>query len=157
MSAFWKWALGLGAAGAAAWYFWPKTAWALSSTSLPSTLPPAQPPTNSLPPLLLTETSNGTTVNVRAGSLVILRLPSNPTTGFSWESASSGNLGAPEIAYVPDPVPAGTIGSGGTSQFTWTASAAALGKNLIRLDYKQPWDKTRTPVRQFTLTLNVTP
>lgn len=44
MSAFWKWALGLGAAGAAAWYFWPKDAAAAQLPPSPTPYAPYVPP-----------------------------------------------------------------------------------------------------------------
>jgi predicted secreted protein len=84
-------------------------------------------------------------VCVRAGQVFILKLRSNPTTGYMWELAESLNerivrfVGREYQTDITD-----RVGAGGTE--IWTFRAVGTGEEQIRLKYARPWEKETAPV-----------
>ena len=90
------------------------------------------------PPHNYNETDNGQTITgLVAGDVVIISLPENPTTGFSWNMTLSPGIALLNSTYVRTPVPAGVAGSGGTH--VWTLSMQQTGTQTVAGVYKQPW------------------
>ena len=91
---------------------------------------------------VLTEKQSGVRTNLVVGQEVELRLDTNPSTGHSWLVLASGSpvlvpLGEPR--YEPAPAPEGLVGRGGVEHRRFRA--AAPGDALLRLEYRQPWDR----------------
>jgi inhibitor of cysteine peptidase len=103
-------------------------------------------------PLALDVHDNGRTILVRAGTAIVVTLPSNPSTGFEWKLLSHGRVVRLVVhRYVP---PAKQIpGAGGRE--TWRFVAAARGTVAIVLGYLRPW-RPKDVVRRFRVTLRVT-
>jgi len=105
----------------------------------------------------LTQADNGKTVKLAVGTSVVIRLPGNPTTGYSWRTAkitgaAVGAAGEPKYqanAHAP-----GMVGVGGT--YTFTFKAAKQGKAEISLEYVRPWEKGIAPIKTFSATVEVT-
>lgn len=93
-------------------------------------------------------------VTVRVGDVLVVRLDSNPSTGYGWtwdESAAAGVLvkdGEPSMSGAA-PMP----GSGGVQ--TWRFRAAAPGEVQLQLDYLRPWEKGTPPVRTVRWSVQV--
>jgi predicted secreted protein len=86
------------------------------------------------------------TINAYAGQEIVIKLKSNPTTGYSWLLADELDAKILEFKgskYVPDAVAAGIVGSGG--QEVWTFMALAPGKDEISLKYVRPWEAGARP------------
>ncbi len=101
------------------------------------------------------ESSNGKTVTLAHNQNLIIKLKSNPTTGYQWRVVSTDRtLGYPEDKFVSN---SGAIGSGGIQKLTWNLAKNPLdetGEHKIKLEYKRASgaaDKT------FTLTIKVLP
>lgn len=94
------------------------------------------------------------TVAVRVGDVLVVRLDSNPSTGYGWtwdERAAAGVLvkdGEPTMSGAA-PMP----GSGGVQ--TWRFRAAAPGEAQLQLDYLRPWEKDTPPVRTVRWSVQV--
>ena len=100
------------------------------------------------------ETNNGETINgLRAGDVVTIRLPENPTTGFSWNTTLSSGIMLLNSTYIRDPVPAGVAGSGGTH--VWTLLLKQSGTQTFHGVYKQPWMPASENDLTYDLTFNV--
>lgn len=89
------------------------------------------------------------------GQLLILSLPSNPTTGFRWEIRDGAekvlrSLG-PEVYSNPED--AGLVGAGGVS--TWRFTARDAGEGRLLLTYQQPWEPNVPPAQTFECELRV--
>lgn len=89
------------------------------------------------------------------GQLLILSLPSNPTTGFRWMLRDTAtnvlqSLG-PEVYTNPED--AGLVGAGGIS--TWRFSAREPGEGRLLLTYQQPWEPSVPPADTFDCELRV--
>jgi len=101
-------------------------------------------------------TENNVTKNIElapSGSLVV-RLGSNPTTGYEWEEAAisdSAVIVQANREYVA-PEDTGTVGAGGTD--VWTFEAKEAGTATINISYGRPWEGGEKDT--YTITINVT-
>jgi inhibitor of cysteine peptidase len=105
--------------------------------------------------LELGESDDGGTFTVQEGDDVVLSLPANPSTGYSWVvTATDRSFGYPEETFEAD---SGATGSGGTSTFTWKTSGPfnLIGPHTVKLEYKRPWDTTNPPEDTFTFTVDI--
>jgi inhibitor of cysteine peptidase len=92
-------------------------------------------------------------LRLSSGQLLMLTLPSNPTTGFRWvlrDGAESvlESLG-PEVYSNPED--AGLVGSAGVS--TWRFNVKQAGKGQLRLAYQRPWETDVAPEKTFDCAL----
>jgi inhibitor of cysteine peptidase len=98
------------------------------------------------------DSDSGKTITIPKGGKVIVRLASNPTTGYQWQISSLDQeylrlVGEP--AY--DPSKTDRIGSGGTQVFTFITLKP--GKTMLVLDYKRSWEKR--PIKNFTIAVQI--
>lgn len=101
----------------------------------------------------VTDADNGKTITVTEGQNVIVKLGSNPTTGYRWEVASTDRrIGYPKETFVKNTD--GAVGSGGTQKFTWKTQGglSMVGMHHIKLDYKRA---NGVPSKSFTLQIKV--
>jgi len=89
----------------------------------------------------LTGADSGSSVNLARNGTLIVALPSNPSTGYSWTVA--GELPSTlrqegEPRYVPAGSTEPVVGAGGTEVFTFTAVEAGNAK--LELAYERPFD-----------------
>ena len=100
----------------------------------------------------VTEANNNTTVTVPLGGLLVVQLPSNPSTGYQWEVTAIDNTTLTQdgqVQYVPSqPI---TVGSGGTSVFTF--AALSTGNTAIQLQYIPPGGGVAS--QTFSLTVGI--
>ena len=104
--------------------------------------------------LKLTETDNGSDVNLDAGGQLMITLPGNPSTGFSWEVSSvDGDIlaqeGEPEY-FGEDSM---LVGLGGQVRFIFIAKEA--GSTTLELVYHRPWETNVAPLQTFTILVTV--
>jgi predicted secreted protein len=100
------------------------------------------------------ESNNGQTVNgLMPGDVVTIRLPENPTTGFSWNVTMSTGITLLNSTYIRDPVPDGVAGSGGTH--VWTLLLKQSGRQTFSGVYKQAWMPASDNDITYDLTFNV--
>jgi inhibitor of cysteine peptidase len=104
----------------------------------------------------LGEADNGHTVTVAKGGTVIVALPSNPSTGFSWavippQPAQLELHGEPK--YVPTVSTTPVVGAGGTEILTFEAKST--GTATLRLGYARPFEPGVPPEKTFEVTVTV--
>jgi inhibitor of cysteine peptidase len=107
------------------------------------------------PPVRLGPADNGRRVTLAVGACVALTLRQNPTTGYSWSVASSGEPvmhQEGDASFVPD---GRQRGGGGT--VTCRFRAAKAGRAEVTLVYSRPWEKNTTPAGTFRFTVEVAP
>jgi|GEM_PF-4735508 len=104
--------------------------------------------------LSMGEKDNGYTIFLAVGQNIKLSLSGNPTTGYTWQYATSPSsviLNALSEDYWSDePI---MTGSGGT--YTWTYNAAAAGETSLSLEYLRDWEQDTDPLQSFTLNVKV--
>ncbi|MHB9112153.1 MAG: protease inhibitor I42 family protein [Thermoleophilia bacterium] len=109
-------------------------------------------------PVTVTDVNSGETIELQQGQKLILRLPGNPSTGYSWSQAgtSAGVLTADgSFTFEQDqsggnPPPPG---AGGTEVCTFTATAA--GQQNLQLEYKRSWETDVPPAKSVTYIIKV--
>jgi predicted secreted protein len=105
-------------------------------------------------PVTIDRSSDGKAVGVVAGQAVIVRLPSNGTTGYEWGVSSGATaLGEPAISYEP----AGDApGAGGSTSFVWAdTKSVPSGHYSIALAYQRSWEPGA--IDTFTVEVDVLP
>lgn len=93
-------------------------------------------------PTLLGERDNGRDKTFRAGDVIEIRLPSNPSTGFGWQITGSAPGITPQSGtptFESDKHAPSMAGGGGTQVFRFAASGA--GRGTLRLSYRRSWEK----------------
>jgi len=104
--------------------------------------------------IALTESQNGTRVEIAKDQELEIRLPVQGGTGFTWELASKPS--APVDLVIAKVLPANDGSRPGGSQtqlFTFKPNAGGAGD--IELGYRRPWEKNTRPARKFTVHLVV--
>lgn len=109
-----------------------------------------------------TEASNGKEVSLKLGQTFTLTLTENPSTGYVWKFATSGNIeqnGSPACLILSDSfVPkagqsSSHVGSPGIHE--WRFRADLPGTSTIELRLIRPWDASSVK-RSFLIHLRVT-
>ena len=100
------------------------------------------------PPLEVGAGQAATVLNLTLGQHLIVRLPSNPSTGFNWNATDpAAGLLHPdgEPRYLPNAVPPGMVGAGGVME--WRFRATDRGTGNLRFEYKRPWEERGLPAQ----------
>jgi inhibitor of cysteine peptidase len=102
----------------------------------------------------LTASDNGGQVQVEAGSLIVISLQANPSTGYTWEPR---DLDPSMFELVGEPRfesdnPA-LLGAG--EVMTLTFKTLQAGTATLTLVYHRPWETGVEPIDTFTVTVTV--
>lgn len=97
--------------------------------------------------LVLTDTDSGADVEVDGGERFVLRLASNPSTGYAWEIDAMSTPGLAELrshSFIQD---AGTdvVGAAGVEVFEFEAGSDGAG--ILRLSYVRSFEDPPVPDR----------
>jgi inhibitor of cysteine peptidase len=110
----------------------------------PSLFPVEMPVTASLP-------DSGGEVSLLPGQPLVIRLPSNPSTGYGWSYTVVGDdvLRLDSVSGV-GALPNGKIGAPG--DMVWSFRAQGKGIAELNFVYTRPWEKSVMPAKTFRLT-----
>lgn len=100
---------------------------------------------------VLRPADNGSTILVKVGTSVEIRLPEIPTTGYLWrlEAVTGPSLSAQDKLESVGPAP----GSGGERVFSFSADSP--GRRELRLALRRPWEPADRAIERFVVTLDV--
>lgn len=102
----------------------------------------------------LNDAASGRSVELAVGQRLIITLPANPSTGYTWEVADGA---APVLELVGEPEftsdNPSLVGSGGTLRLEFRAAQA--GTTTLVLVYHRPWETDVEPLDTFRLTVTV--
>ena len=107
--------------------------------------------------VVIDETGDGLTFEVIEGQDVIVRLPSNPSTGYDWQVASTDRTFGYPVAVVFTPAPT-DVGEGGVTELVWKTDGflSMLGSHTVVLEYRRAWEQAELPADDsFTFTVAV--
>lgn len=106
--------------------------------------------------LSVTEADNGKTVTVTEGQDLLVKLPSNPSTGYSWNVvATDRSFGYPsETKFFPD---GAGVGSGGVERLTWKTKTPLplVGEHTVKMEYKRAWETSVPAAKTFSFTVRI--
>lgn len=100
------------------------------------------------------QAANGSHRALHRRDVLVVRLSSNPSTGYRWKirSGTGRALSLVGRTYVP-PRDTGSLGAPGTDVFR--LRAVTRGKVALRIVYVRPWESGVPPARTFTLRVTV--
>jgi predicted secreted protein len=108
--------------------------------------------------IVLTEVDAGATLTVPTGARIVVRLASNPSTGYGWAEVEAPG---PTLRALGEPAfeeadAAGLAGAPGVQVFRY--EVAEPGRARVALAYVRPWDPADTPAaRKFDVTVVARP
>jgi inhibitor of cysteine peptidase len=106
--------------------------------------------------LSLTEKDDGKTVTVTEGQNLVVKLQSNPTTGYKWNVVSTDRtFGYPaDTRFLKN---SDAVGSGGVERFSWKTKGALsmAGEHTVKMEYKRPWETNASPAKKFSFTVKI--
>jgi inhibitor of cysteine peptidase len=108
--------------------------------------------TNSSGVVTITEADQGKTVQAKQGNTVLVSLPGNPSTGYTWVAKDVPSF----LKQEGEPTFKGTNGSsavGAPGTIVLTFRVELPGSGPLNLDYKRPWETTATPAKTFSTTV----
>ncbi|MEN6610812.1 MAG: protease inhibitor I42 family protein [Methanoregulaceae archaeon] len=106
-----------------------------------------------VPTVFVNNTLDGKIVTIPLGERVLVRLPENPTTGYSWNASIPDNL---DVLYNNYTASDSTlIGSGGYHE--WILSPKTVDTYSFKAVYFRPWEAAEPTDETFTLVIAVTP
>lgn len=128
--------------------------WILIATTM-AALPLGACASKKLPPepLSVTDANSGESVALARNQQLVVRLPSNPTTGYRWALAQQSTpMLEPEGAPIYEKG-AGAAGAGGTE--TWRFAPTQAGEGTLRLEYRRLWEADAAPARVVSFKVTV--
>jgi len=96
----------------------------------------------------LTNAADGTRIAIKRGGELKVVLEANITTGYQWQSATTGSpvlsiIGAPiYVAKAADPR---FVGGGGSNVFRFRVDSP--GQVVLQFDYRRPWETGVPPAK----------
>ncbi len=97
---------------------------------------------------------DGQTVTCRKGTALAIRLPGNPTTGYSWSITAVSGKSVKQSGQIDyERAKPMLVGSGGA--FIAHFLSGNTGSTIIKLGYARPWETGKLPEKTFTVTVNV--
>jgi inhibitor of cysteine peptidase len=97
--------------------------------------------------------ANGSRRVLQRGDLLVVRLPSNPSTGYAWAVCSGTGRVLSDAGRQYVPPKTGLVGAPGTAVLRFRA--AATGKTVLRLAYRRSWKQSAPAARTFVLRVTV--
>src|SRR5215468_2232723 len=113
---------------------------------------PKPPP----PPVTVSAAQSGASVELAANQDLVVRLPSNPTTGYRWVYVEPKDavlrVDGPST-YEPSQSAGAAAGAGGTE--VWKLAALKAGQQQLRFEYRRPWEQDVAPSQVATYPVTV--
>ena len=107
-------------------------------------------------PVTVSADQSGPSVALASGQDLVVRLPSNPTTGYRWiyvEPKDAVLESRPARRAMRAQSAGGAAGARGTE--IWKLAPFKPGQQLLRFEYRRPWEQDVAPSRVATHTVTV--
>ncbi|HET7694113.1 MAG TPA: protease inhibitor I42 family protein [Vicinamibacterales bacterium] len=104
--------------------------------------------------MVLTEEHNGKEISISVTSTLILKLPAQLGTGYSWQVVDP-----PPAVLSPGDKPrvetTDTKGAGRQERQVFTFTPVKSGSAVLRLHYVRPWEKEAKPQKTYSVRVTV--
>lgn len=98
--------------------------------------------------VVITDQDNGKDIDLPAGDTLVLRLESNPSTGFGWAiKGDPSPLKLVKSSTKKNGQNSHVVGAPVTQEFRLRAASAGMAS--LTLDYRRPWEHDVAPVKTF--------
>lgn len=98
--------------------------------------------------------ANGSAVTMEQGQELVVRLESNPTTGYGWTVQNVDTAVLQQVGDIEyEPADTGLVGSGGWESCRFQALSS--GETTLQMIYHRSWEENVDPEQTFTLTVTV--
>ena len=104
--------------------------------------------------VVLVENQNGKSVQLPIGGQLVVRLPAQLGTGFSWAVVSRNGDALRLMQQRTES--AGRMRPGGAEEQVFVFAPQTSGFEQVELAYRRPWEKDQPPARVFRFTATVT-
>ena len=103
--------------------------------------------------VFVAQDNNGDIIPVDMQTEIRIKLPENPTTGYSWNVTGTDGLAITDDTFVPpeEQIP----GAGGTH--VWTLEPKVTGLVTFSAVYVRPWESIQPDDETYTITFYVAP
>ena len=101
----------------------------------------------------VTEQQNGNTVKLKVGDTLVVRLPGQLGTGFSWQLATKDGEALAVAGSKVDTKGGGAPGGAEHQAFSFAARSA--GTQTLEFRYMRPWERDKPPAKTFAITVKV--
>lgn len=113
----------------------------------PATAAPAKTPASNL---MVTDRDNGREIDLAKDAMLLVQLPSNPSTGYSWSvKGDPSPLKVVKSDYKQPNQSSQKPGAPGTQVLQIKASGP--GTATLNLEYRRPWEKDVPPAKVFSI------
>lgn len=111
--------------------------------------------------LTIDESKNGSTVMVKQGETIVIQLPGNPTTGYTWTREGKPNMEnssceSLDVKGSYQQKNSGMMMTGAGGVFSFEVTPKQSGSHLLKLVYARPWMKDAAPEKTFSIQIDST-
>ena len=111
-------------------------------------------PNSATPVVTVTDQDNGRDIDLPQGGTLLVKLTSNPSTGYSWAvTGTSAPLRLDKTTLKKGKQSDRRAGAPGTQELRFSGTSAGMA--VLTLEYRRPWEHDVAPARTFTLKVNV--
>lgn len=103
--------------------------------------------------VLVDDSNNGQTIAVHEGATIVVKLPENPSTGYSWNLTGTDGLAVTEDEYIAPETQA--VGAGGVH--SWTMEPKTTGLLTFSAAYVRPWEGQQPDDQTYAVSFYVVP
>ena len=106
-------------------------------------------------PVTVSAEQSGTSVALTSGQDLVVRLPSNPSTGYRWiyVEPKDAVLRVDGPSSFETQSAGGAAGAGGTE--IWKLAPFKPGQQQLRFEYRRPWEQDVAPSKIATYSVTV--
>jgi inhibitor of cysteine peptidase len=102
----------------------------------------------------ITDEDNGKDVDLTSGGTLIVKLKSNPSTGYSWAVAGDPSpLKLERTSYRKNTSSSKVVGAPGVQVFQFDASSAGMA--TLQLIYRRSWEYNVQPAKTFKVKFEI--
>jgi inhibitor of cysteine peptidase len=102
----------------------------------------------------VTDQDNGKDIDLTTGSVLIVKLQSNPSTGYAWTVAGDPSpLRLEKSSYVKNTKASKAVGASGTQVLRLNANSGGMA--TLTVVYRRSWEYNILPVKTFSLRVNI--
>ena len=107
-----------------------------------------------VPTVTLTGQDDGKDIDLTTGGILIVKLKSNPSTGYKWTVAGDPSpLRLTKSSYVKNSHSSQAIGGSGVQVLRFTAASAGMAN--LTIVYRRSWEYNVPPAKTFTIRVDI--